>query len=267
MHIHDAVLVVAHPDDEILWFSSVLNSCKRVVACFGPSATSAESWDTGRAALMENYPLTKARFLKVRQSNAFEAANWKNPTESDSGLHLRRRQTRASYTRNAREIRRLLEGELNQESLVFTHNPWGEYGNEEHVQVFRIVMELKDKLGFELFVNGYVSNRSVKLMSRCAHSLGGNPVTRETDTELAHRLKQLYQENDCWTWLDDYEWPRYESFYRITQPTAVAAPGSTSSLPLNYIAFEFNQSQMRKLASRLLPTSVKSQIKRLSKLV
>ena len=251
VHLPDAVLVVAHPDDEILWFSSILDHCKRVVVCFGPSATSTESWDPGRAAVMETYPLTKAKFLKLRQSTAFEGANWNRPVETDSGLRLRRRRSRSVYERNARELRRILGQELNRESLVFTHNPWGEYGNEEHVQVFRILTELRAELGFELYVNSYVSNRSVPLMSLCQHSLTGDPVPGETDTELAHRLRDLYLDNDCWTWLDDYEWPAIESFYRVREPRGATEPGTTASIPLNYITFPFNQSQMRKLASTL----------------
>src|SRR6202030_399361 len=99
-----------------------------------------QSWDSGRDVLMETYPLTKVGFLKLRQSDAFDAANWNKPKEADSGLQLqrRRRRTRSLYGRNAEKLLRILEVELKHESLVFTHNPWGEYGHEEHVQVFRI---------------------------------------------------------------------------------------------------------------------------------
>jgi LmbE family N-acetylglucosaminyl deacetylase len=261
IQIQNAVIVVAHPDDEIIWFSSILNQCKSVLVCFGPSATSKESWDSGRAVLMETYPLTKVRFLKLRQSDAFEAANWSKPKEADSGLQLRRR-TSSLYERNAEKLLRILEVELAHESLVFTHNPWGEYGHEEHVQVFRILTELKEKLGFDLFVNSYVSNKSVKLMSRYVQSLEGNPLVRETNKTLAHRLKNLYLENNCWTWMADYEWPEYESFYRVIQPTERIELTTSASFPLNYITYNFNRSLIRKIARKTIPTSVKSYIKR-----
>ena len=35
--IENSTLVVAHPDDEILWFGSIVNKCKKVIICFGPS--------------------------------------------------------------------------------------------------------------------------------------------------------------------------------------------------------------------------------------
>jgi LmbE family N-acetylglucosaminyl deacetylase len=259
--IQDAVVVVAHPDDEILWFSSILEQCKRVLVCFGPSATSTESWDDGRAALMDTYPLTKVKFLKLRESDAFGAANWNRPKEADSGLQLRRRR-RSRYQENAGELRRILEVELNQESVVFTHNPWGEYGHEEHVQVCRILWDLKERIGFELFVTSYVSDKSVKLMSKNMHLLEGNPLVRETDTALAERLKKLYLEHDCWTWMDDHEWPQYESFYRIVESSEEVQPSALASFPLNYIPYNLAQGPIRKIASKALPESVKSHIKR-----
>ena len=32
--INEAVLIVAHPDDEVLWASSVLNSVNKIIICF-----------------------------------------------------------------------------------------------------------------------------------------------------------------------------------------------------------------------------------------
>jgi len=261
LQIQDAVVVVAHPDDEILWFSSILGHCKSVLVCFGPSATSTQSWDSGRAAVMKTYPLSKVRFLKLRESGAFEAADWRKPVEVDSGLQLRSGHS-SLYEQNAEELRRLLEVELNQDSVVVTHNPWGEYGHEEHVQVFRTLMRLKEKLGFDLFVNSYISDRSVELMWRYENRLDGIPVTRETDRELAHKLKNLYLENDCWTWMSDYRWPRYECFYRVIDNAQGVEPGTRASFPLNYINHHFNQSPLRKTASRIMPASAKSLIKR-----
>ncbi|NVN53448.1 PIG-L family deacetylase [Mycolicibacterium hippocampi] len=263
MNFQNAILVVAHPDDEILWFSSILSHCKGVLVCFGASFTSQQRWDSGRSALMEEYPLTKVRFLKLRESDAFATADWGNPKQVDSGLELPRGRS-SVYEKNATRLLRVLEGELTHESLVVTHNPWGEYGHEEHVQVFRTLARLKQKIGFDLYVNSYVSNKSIQLMSKCAHSLDGNPSMRQTDKALAHRLRALYLENDCWTWIVDYDWPTYESFYRVIEPVDETVPGTRASVPLNYIPGNFNQSPLRKLASKALPTTVKSLIKHVS---
>jgi hypothetical protein len=256
-NIGEATLVVAHPDDEILWFSSILQHCKSVMVCFGPSATSAESWDPGRSVLMNSYPLGKVRFLKLRQSDAFESADWSRAKETGSGLQLRR--TSPLYENNAARLMRMLEMELPGETVVITHNPWGEYGNEEHVQVYRVLSILRERLGFELLVNSYVSNRSMNLMSRYRYSLAADTVMRETDRALAHRLKDRYLANDCWTWMPDYEWPEYESLYRVTRDGR--QPGTTASPPLNYLHHDFHQSPIRKLASRAVPAPLRTFIK------
>ena len=72
---------------------------------------------------METYPLTKVRFLKLRQSDAFEAANWNKPKETDSGLQLRRRSS--LYETNAEKLLRILEVELKHESVSFYTQPVG----------------------------------------------------------------------------------------------------------------------------------------------
>jgi LmbE family N-acetylglucosaminyl deacetylase len=264
IEVPNVVVVVAHPDDEIIWFSSLLDQCKSVVVCFGPSATSKKSWDNGRTVLMDSYPLAKVKFLKIRQSDAFEAANWDNPKETDSGLHLRPRRIRTLYERNADELLRLLETELQRESVVFTHNPWGEYGHAEHVQVFRVLSKLKEKLGFGLFVDGYVSKTTLNLMSQHAHTLRDEPLVRSTDRSLAHRLKDLYINHECWTWVADYEWPEREIFYRISQPSdqQIKSVPSTS-ISLNYITKDnVNRSFLRQTVRKALPSSVRSAIKR-----
>ncbi|WP_233209283.1 PIG-L family deacetylase [Mycobacterium sp. ENV421] len=250
-------MVVAHPDDEILWFSSILEQCKRVVVCFGPSATSKESWDHGRARLIETYPLAKVKFLNVRQSGGFDDADWKHPEESDSGLRLRG-PAGTAYDCNAEELLRLLTSELAQGSVVFTHNPWGEYGHVEHVQVFRVLARLQKQIGLELFVDSYVSNRSANLMTKCLYLVDGSPITRETDKTLARKLKALYVDNSCWTYDDDYEWPEFESFYRVRQVGHGVSAKASASVPLNLITRNYDPGALRNIAKRLLPASVKS---------
>lgn len=261
VRLKDAVIVVAHPDDEILWFSSILDKCRAVVACFGQSANSDESWNHGRATLMENFPLDKVRFLKVRQSDAYETADWKKPTENDFGLQLRR--PSVSYAENAQTLQQLLADELRNETVVFTHNPWGEYGNEEHVQVFKVVERLRQSLGFDLYVNGYVSNRSLKLMSENSGRISGQPLAFKTDVELASALMQKYVQHECWTWLDDYKWPQWELFYQ-TQPLMegrVPHAGATASPPLNYLGHDFDKNIIIQMASKMLPKGVKAGVK------
>ena len=49
---------------------------------------------------------------------------------------------------------------------VIAHGPWGEYGHEEHVQVFRVVASLATEMGFRLWLPAYVAPKSEALMLR-----------------------------------------------------------------------------------------------------
>lgn len=265
MDIENAVLVVAHPDDEVLWFSSILDNCKSVLVCFGPSLTSAENCDSGRKLVMDNYPLSKAKFLKIGVAGVLNAANWKNPRQTSSGLDLSRHASTA-YQRNSEDLLRILEAELKSHDVVVTHNPWGEYGHEEHVQVFRVLSRLKESLGFELFVNTYVSNKSAILMAQTQRFLAGEPAVHSTNRAIAQSLKDLYLRNDCWTFDTDFEWPTYETFYSISngRDTDHSTYAPSTSLLVNYLTRSRGQPAgfLKVIAQKALPMRIKSKIKK-----
>lgn len=262
VRIEDAVIVAAHPDDEILWFSSILNHCKSVIVCFGPSATSRESYDRGRAEVIEKYPLAKVRFLNIRQSDANGQGQWKRP--SAGGLRLRR--PNSSYDRNRARLLSALRSQLADESVIFTHNPWGEYGHEEHVQVFSVVAALKTQIGYEMRVSGYVGRRSLKTMLNSSHMLDGRPLCLDTDKLLAGQLRDLYLQNDCWTWREDNDWPTSEVFYRFNDVHVPDATPRTTTEALNFISYNLDPSLPRRVAGKILPQAAKSHLKRILKL-
>lgn len=217
--LKNAVLVMAHPDDEALWASSVLSGVSRVILCF-ENVISYPAWTHGRRRSLAQYPLTHVTQLGLQESEVFNCAGWPEPEETPYGLKVLQRAgampgfSEQRYRENHRmlvdRLRRLLSGH----KVVITHNPWGEYGHEEHVQVFRAVADVQIDCGFELLVSGYVSNKTYPLMLRHLPRLEVNLSNRPTDAKLAAQLKALYSQNQCWTWFDDYVWPEKESFYR-----------------------------------------------------
>jgi LmbE family N-acetylglucosaminyl deacetylase len=268
VRLEDAVLVVAHPDDEVLWSNSILSACKAIVVCFGPSATSKADYDEGRKKLIEAYPLEKARFLKIRQSDVFRSADWDGQFHLSTGLHLRR--PSASYAANEETLLRLLRPILEGERVIFTHNPWGEYGHEEHAQISRVILRLQEELGFNVFVNGYVSNRSSKVMLKSSGVISGAPIVRRRDVAISNQLMKLYIDYKCWTWPEDWEWPEWEIFYPVAVRAVKSAPEipTTATPPLTYINYDFRQFRQTRLgdkvarASQFLPAPVKSTLKR-----
>ena len=54
-------IVVAHPDDEILWASSILLNAEKVIICFSDSEDN-EKKSEGRKNIQKNYPLKNTIF-------------------------------------------------------------------------------------------------------------------------------------------------------------------------------------------------------------
>jgi LmbE family N-acetylglucosaminyl deacetylase len=143
-------LVMAHPDDEALWVSSLLSRMERIVFCFETLPSSPALGEGRRRSLVElprlvELPLPNVTSLGLQESEVFNSAAWPNPVETDYGLAVRRigrsmpgfseTRYRATHGQLVAALRPLLA----RSPSVITHNPWGEYGHEDHVQVFRAV--------------------------------------------------------------------------------------------------------------------------------
>jgi hypothetical protein len=79
------ILVVAHLDDEALWFSSIVEKVDAIVVCFlGNRAYPA--WESGRLKSLEAYPLNNISCLGIEETEAFDSADWRNPTLTPYGI-------------------------------------------------------------------------------------------------------------------------------------------------------------------------------------
>lgn len=233
--LDDAILVVAHPDDETLWFSSIVDRVRTVLVCFQEAPGQAE-WSRGRVAAAAAYPLPNTRFLGMTESMAFQGADWRNPVENELGLALARRPgTLAAfdperYASNFRVLTDILRKEVPGHRALITHNPWGEYGHEEHVQVHRAAAGVAAALDVPLWYSNYCSDRSYPLLQRHLDALHGQGETLPTNRELARRIEQLYRAEDCWTWpFEDYPYFPTETFFRAPA-ASVRQPGATAQL-------------------------------------
>ena len=229
-----AVVVMAHPDDEVLWASSILASAKKIILCYNEAPNSPRTSE-GRRTVFEDFPLKSAFNLNITESNSYQTTNWRKPVETPYGIRCGR--NGEAYARNFHLLTAALEAHIEEGDVVVTHNPWGEYGHEEHVQVFRAVSHLKRKRNFRLFVTSYVSDRVLFFMEKNTHRLGQASALLRTDKTLGETLKRHYQAHNCWTWENDYEWPDYECFYEVEAPDAPLRAGAQtlSSLPVNVI--------------------------------
>ncbi len=238
-HIDQASIVVAHPDDEILWFSSVVQRAKAVHVCFMELPENA-TVSAGREALARCFPLANTEFLGITESVAFQGADWRDPVETSYGLEVRRRKgilpgfDAARYRANFQTLVDTLTDRLQGVETVLTHNPWGEYGHEDHVQVYRAVSKVKETLGFELWYSNYCSERAFPLMLRHIRGLRGDSEQFETNLELARSIETLYREHQCWTWpFDDY--PYFDTEQFIIDAPRASRRHVGSIIPLNFI--------------------------------
>jgi len=212
------VVVVAHPDDEILWLSSALPSAGRVVFCFGDSFGRPKKSKARRQAVWA-LPLAGLVNLKMPESGARFSVDWNCPRQTSSGIEVTDEVARVRYEANYLKLVEMLRMTLEGCRDVFTHNPWGEYGHAEHIQIYRAIAALQAELGYTIWFSNYVGSRSWLL----AREIGRRPCwthrrTSAPDLATARRLMRVYKRHGAWTWARFHRWPAHETFY--AQPPA-----------------------------------------------
>jgi len=230
-----SALVVAHPDDEVLWFSSVVGRVSRVVVCYEDCADLPEL-GPGRRRVTQDHPLSTMVWLRRPEPGSMNRVDWSRPLQTSSGLAFnagsdanngaREQAYRSSYATLRADLGKALRGTAN----VFTHNLWGEYGHADHVQVARVVTSLAQELGFRLRYSSYISPRSMPLAAQVLPRLVSD-LRLPTDRALAARIQGVYEDCKCWTWHPSYEPPAEESFLVVTEDP----PTEASSVPLHCV--------------------------------
>jgi hypothetical protein len=127
------------------------------------------------------------------------------------------------------------------------------------VQVFRVITELSNELNLKIFVTGYVSNKSYNLMKMENHLLTNKIQFMSINEKLVNDFKAIYILNYCWTFDDNYIWPRIETFYKININSKVKKikKNNTSSLPLNFMQNNYKVTFTKKLLSMLFSYKIK----------
>ena len=184
----------------------------RVIFAFLDYAAEPELGNRRRRAIAA-LPYADLTSLGIPESGSLCLGDWATPRLSPYGLRL----TAASnvveaYERNFRAVRSALARELAGATEVFTHNPWGEYGHEDHVQIYRAIEVLQETMGFQLFVSGYGSRYALPLAS----TYWPLRVARRhrVDARFASSIAEIYKGHGCWTWAPDWIWPGKEWFFR-----------------------------------------------------
>jgi LmbE family N-acetylglucosaminyl deacetylase len=208
-----AAIVVAHPDDECLWLSSALATADRIVFCFGDQYERPKSSAARRAAVAA-LDLPGLIDLKLPESGAGFSVDWDNPHLTPSGIAIKDDPARTRYDANYARLVEVLRPVLAGCTEVYTHNPWGEYGHAEHIQVYRAVAALQAELGYVIWWSNYVRAKSWPLARRlAAEPRWTRRREAPTDRAEARRLMRVYRRHGAWTWTLAHLWPAAETLY------------------------------------------------------
>ncbi len=259
--LKNSAIIAAHPDDEVLWFSSILANVDQVVTVYQDYWAQPEI-GANRARALADFPHDNILSLEIEEAGTYGCADWNDPKLNQVGaafthteklrsvkLKLRKAISRETaeaarnvssiggkYADNYHLIREKLKPLLADKENVFTHNPWGEYGHEDHLQVHQAVKSLRQELGFKMWMSNYCSNRSFAMATRYFTQTAPEYVTLPTDRQLADEIADLYKSHNCWTWADQWDWYESESFMETPMEPAIS-PVQSRMFPLNMICF------------------------------
>jgi len=235
----NSTLIVAHPDDDILWLSSVFDKVGSIVFCFNNSPRDPEAGAARKKTIAE-YPLANVSTLDLTETQSFNKADWTRPVTTVYGLRLdRSHETDSVYRKTYEELLAALRALVTDRKNVFTHNPWGEYGHEDHVLVYRVLKKLQAEFNYKLWFSNYCSDRSVILMNKCIPGLSSDYRRLPANVALAQEIAGIYRKNGCWTWYEDYRWFDHE--YLMSEELSTGQPETLAgahSFPINYIKMD-----------------------------
>jgi hypothetical protein len=253
-------IIVAHPDDEVIFFSSILKSASKIIICFNKSQDKIVS--LGREKIKKKIPLNNILFLNLKESNVFNTTNWKYPKDTPEGLIVNK--NKIPYRQNFLNLKLYLSKIINIGDTIYTHNPWGEYGHEEHVQVFKAIKDLAKKFKLTIFVDGYVSNKSYNLMEKQQHLLSGKIQYKIINQKFANKLMKIYILNSCWTFDEHYIWPNIETFFQVKNANKkfIHNKKNGSSPPLNFMSDNYNTNIFKKILGTIIPHNTKIKLKK-----
>ena len=259
--LYRSVLVVAHPDDEVLWFSSILDAVAKIVIVFDTAHGSAEREAAFRNRIADHPLAGKITSLGLTRVRSHNRSRWPEPEATDYGLKLEDDAALdAAYGVQYQDAQAALRPYLEEASNVFTHNPWGEYGHEDHVQLSKCVTALTDELGATVWYSNYVSGKSSRLMRRYVTGFRSDYLVNHIDSARARVIADTYFRHGTWTLDPDYDWFPSECFIQGPLESSELATAGTL-FPVNYLRVPFDPIPAR-VPGPGLPSRIRRRLRR-----
>lgn len=205
------ILVVAHPDDEILWFSSILTKVDAIIICFGNPKNDPDM-SARRLTAIGQITLPNIIYLNLTEAGQPKEIDWDNSSRENLLFH--NQETKTQFLLNDRILLDQLSPLLNKASNIYTHNPWGEYGHHEHIQVHSVIKTLQRNFHYTVHFNNYVSARTRQLASTISKTQEFDTCYNlKTNRSLYKKISAIYKRNQVWTWYQEYALPLHDTYF------------------------------------------------------
>ena len=161
-------LVMAHPDDEIIFGWMVLKETSDILICSSDFHNSEREWCKHRKeALFEVCEKLGIKCECLDYDSEFYRLSTRDEALKRMAVNVQSRLMRK----------------------VFTHNPWGEYGHLDHILISQ-------------WVKGHCSDILMQSnwMPVKRHGLGQEIKKAEWDENFYQTIKGIYVKHNVWTW-------------------------------------------------------------------
>jgi hypothetical protein len=177
--MRDITILIAHPDDEVIFGWPVLKEAKRIICCSSDLNNATRQWCKDRKkALQEIGAMTGAEIKCLDYDSEFYRVDARH----------------GDLTQLAVNVLSLLQSA----EFVYTHNPWGEYGHLDHILVHQIARASGKKLFYSdmcLDANWLPCTPWPLLQQPEKFCVN--------DISFYESCKRVYGKYGCWTWSKD----------------------------------------------------------------
>ena len=166
-------LLVAHPDDEVIFFWWALKEIDQIVCCSSDLNNPERAWCKDRCkALFEIGNILNIPVTCLDYNSEFYRLNSRN----------------GELLKLQSDILAAVEGD------IYTHNAWGEYAHLDHI----LVNQIAKTTGCMLLTTDIVIDGG---WFKVENLMTKEPVFRAVnDLDLYAKCKAIYDKWGCWTW-------------------------------------------------------------------
>ena len=202
------LMVLAHPDDEILFGWPIFfdkNYNKKIIMCSTDANNKDRQWCAHRKHVMSLICKNeKVEVEFIDNNSSFYKTQTRRPSSAplnDSG------DSQAPYRSLCQNIVDKVKNQEKSFDYIFTHNPYGEYGHKDHILIFDLILKNTEK---PMLVTDIIHRSNWSFNDR--NSLSDSCKIKKTfykkifredcqmDVDKFNFYKSVYQKNNCWTW-------------------------------------------------------------------